>query len=783
MSEKNKYLPVNALIAMLCCLVMFTSSCMDEMIVENGRPGRVDSGVRVDVHFSLGGVMKGENEVVMRTSPPAPLRERGEMSHFGGDRVGEEETVVVSLGDGLAMVATLEVDHGVKLRMSTSTIDPGTVLRIVAYRDGTDFEGFADYTVSEGAETRNIEGGPLQVEPGEYRFVVYSFNSDGELPEPDAGETISNIDPANDLLWGCYPADDGLYEVKQGKTADISLDLFHVLSQLTVEASTAQLPGAYDITQIDQVTVRGKKVKLNVRDGSITASGDLIQELSFDLPPTGAPTVTSVPRTVYTGLAESSIIQIESLTLNNALTFPKLTAIFNKKMERGVSYLLRLNIRKDLGVAYDDSHNGLLMYVGAFWKAHQTGERLIRIERPTTGSHISMNDGAWMATVVTGNDWIVLDTEEPADPNIGWRTGADESQVHNGNDTIQGVSFDDLYPVNSTLTTVIGTMDAATPQIYFRIGLRSRYDPVPDRPARYGVILLTYFNNTRKHHIWIRQGEGEDYLFSNDDPTEPGSAIGIRTEAKRFSIYNLTAEILDVAPVDKPGAIPKVNPAIFTDYPSQAGAYFQWASNHAPIHRVAWNPHTPSLPVTLTQNQWQLAASGYWNTLYATHESCPSGYRRPNDGLTDQREYGNSVSVSELRQSLFAKPVTGVGYKETNTVWGCYADGFFDRRLITKSPGPEIREAVAFGTNDVAYIGRVFYNAIPGSDRYGASIFFPATGFRNTFGDLTFEVNAGGYWSSSCEDGYGRPLSIEKAAASPTKLSKAHGFSIRCVKE
>jgi hypothetical protein len=70
-------------------------------------------------------------------------------------------------------------------------------------------------------------------------------------------------------------------------------------------------------------------------------------------------------------------------------------------------------------------------YVGAFWKAGQTGERLIRFPRPGTGY-----DGAWTATVIEGEEWITLDKEMTTDANVGWRTDLTpaETSVENGND-------------------------------------------------------------------------------------------------------------------------------------------------------------------------------------------------------------------------------------------------------------------------------------------------------------------------------------------------------------
>ena len=105
---------------------------------------------------------------------------------------------------------------------------------------------------------------------------------------------------------------------------------------------------------------------------------------------------------------------------------------------------------------------GFRPYVGAFWKSTQTGERLIRISRPTidfnnngaalTTDQQAATDGDWSAQVIAGMDWIVLDTQMTTDQNVGWRTDVtpNEADVANGNDA----GFDNSYRVSGARPTL-----------------------------------------------------------------------------------------------------------------------------------------------------------------------------------------------------------------------------------------------------------------------------------------------------------------------------------------
>jgi len=437
-------------------------------------------------------------------------------------------------------------------------------------------------------------------------------------------------------------------------------------------------------------------------------------------------------------------------------------------------------------------------YVGAFWRYNQTGERLIRIPRPTIAAEVSRIDGPWSATVIAGSDWIVLDTVMTTDKNVGWRTDVvpDESNV----DSYENKpDFDNLHPVKSTLTSVNGTMSASSPQIYFRIGVKTPLASATT-PPRYGMILLTFTSkgSFAIQRLWIRQGEAADYIMRHSDAIigTDGYINNTRPLARKFLPCNTTWSPFNMA-VPFNGGLP-------TKYPTQAGAYFQWMNTTN--KRYAYPPTglaTPwnsSYPSGTNPGLWKDATN-----YSATYETCPSGFHRPSDGLENQAvpdimigydivtPTNNWVINSEMRQSLWLIPpqTRNTPAGNGNSIWGYYADGFFDRRKIYDSPTSTTPlTVVSTGNNDIAYAGRLFFN--PYSDS-NASIFLPSAGYRNNGSGALQETRFGYYWSSSSDGNSGGWALMMDAStpdsngnAQPTNITSqgliwSWGLPIRCV--
>lgn len=393
-------------------------------------------------------------------------------------------------------------------------------------------------------------------------------------------------------------------------------------------------------------------------------------------------------------------------------------------------------------------------YVGAFWRHDQTGERLIRNLRSVNGSGI---EGEWNATVIAGEEWIMLDTEQPSG-GVEWK----------GQTVADMLTEDGQHQVGGNATTVSGNCAADdTGEIYFRIGLDGTIGP---EEHRYGVIRLIYNDYKKSQLLYIRQGEAADYLMRNGDPV-PNGAISARTKTVKYSPYNLTAQ--DYLDGTKTGGTDYrdhsqvgVNGGVFTEYPSQGGAFFQWANENLPTY--AWHPTNPTDMITGWDNN---ETNKHWDALKATNETCPMGYRRPTDGSTSAAISSPAIADSEQRQSLWLNPQTSNSRNNDNSLWGYLADGFFDRHYIQISNTSFANTAVRPNSADVGYIGRLFYN--PNNN---ASLFFPFSGYRVY--KVSFTGFCGDYWSASIGSLY-----VSPTYAAQYNYSRNHAFSVRCVKE
>ena len=131
-----------------------------------------------------------------------------------------------------------------------------------------------------------------------------------------------------------------------------------------------------------------------------------------------------------------------------------------------------------------------------------------------------------------------------------------------------------------------------------------------------------------------------------------------------------------------------------------------------------------------------------------------------------------------MRQSLWLTPVFGTAVDSDNSVWGYYADGFFDRRKIVNGAGSSSnsKSSVESSTNEVAYVCRLFFNKATNS-----SLVFPSSGYRTAItGKLTNAGVNGYYWSSSVSSILkGWSLSVSSNTANQDSYFRGRSFAIR----
>ena len=438
--------------------------------------------------------------------------------------------------------------------------------------------------------------------------------------------------------------------------------------------------------------------------------------LTLTLNPNGSGAATTV-----SGTGSQTVYLVAAA--NSGTTIPRsaIIALNGKTFATNVVQAINPNIITGAGNIIS-----VTSYIGAFWKHDQIGERIIKVN---AGSYI----GPWTATVTwldskwnsAAGDGVVLALGGTADPGVTWASGENPGDAEN-------------YPVAGNTYTISGDV-AQNQDIIFRIGLQkpfTAYDEVTN-PARYAVILLTYTwsTNTRIQKIFLRQGEGADFIMTKFDPI--GATPNSRPLAVKIAPRNLTAATLN-AQVGFNGT--GANPGKFTDFPTQAGAYFQWAKPVSNTRlRWAYDPNTAS--VTSIWDNTAPPTTAFWDNLKGDNETCPDGYRRPNDGHTNIATTG-TVALSEIRQSLWFNPQNAGVSNTENSVWGYYADGFFDRRWVTYPSGVSgsVNSTVAAGTKNVAYVGRLFFS--PGTATLpNQSVFIPAAGYRYAAGTGSLSLN------------------------------------------
>lgn len=454
-------------------------------------------------------------------------------------------------------------------------------------------------------------------------------------------------------------------------------------------------------------------------------------------------------------------------------------------------------------------------YVGAFYRNKEKGERVI------TGIRYSYWDN-WTATVPAEfHHFIVISSTPSFDPNIGTDFPGNPED----------------YPVIPNYQKgEDGTSITGKGRIYFRIGLKENN---PSNMPRYGAVDVSYhfhgiYYTTR---LYIRQGEEPDYLMrSGSSGTDYG---------QKFSPYNLTVSEFKKQPetrskwhdIDYNDLDNEVG---FVEYPTQAGAHFQWGLPiaYAALAHRAYHPTN----VNMEDFPWEISGwpvqrivtDSYWNPdngdkLKDYYEVCPSGYYRPTDGPLNQRAVNSyndtQVHMSDWRMSLFRIPMRGdaseftvnkpyptefkpelyVGRILNEVKYGFYADGFFDRRPIRErnmilglNRSSELTATtyagVSLDNTQAAYGGVLVFN----SDT-NASLFFPAAGRRwYANGSLEYAGETGYYWSSSVAPGWtdtstgmeqGAPfgniwnVELNYMAPRPVSVSHLFGNTIRCVKK
>ncbi|MDR0973989.1 MAG: FimB/Mfa2 family fimbrial subunit [Prevotellaceae bacterium] len=420
-------------------------------------------------------------------------------------------------------------------------------------------------------------------------------------------------------------------------------------------------------------------------------------------------------------------------------------------------------------------------YVGAFWKATQTGERLIQLPSGLgNGKDFAVQVYKYGGYQYDGQYYNIDENPEFQEGDILFDIEHPSFEVF---PPAEGSDAETYQLTQTGHTELMGKMiwdPNNNGNYYFRIGLKNkwsedaRYD-ADTNPARYAVVALSIGDATtatwQTTHIYIRQGHEPDYLYQ---PTEPAvlNWSTLRSSAVRWSPYNLTSKETPVfndpnSPLIVYGM--KARGGDFVDYPSQVGAFSCWAFdaagfvdyNNGGAPRFTVGTEYDSMAFVFKTgytgytgfgssgsfNAWvasgdydhyggpypydtALASPTYWDNLKDRFETCPEGYRRWTHESTSQSLPPNS-SGTDLDQFDLNPPPGDIIQSLGHSLYkfGNYADGYFDRHRANEvwgntSVGSQWGSTKSTGPDQpMAAQGLLLCNS-----RTNHSLFFPAGG-------------------------------------------------------
>lgn len=147
--------------------------------------GNLATGNPVEIQFSVGSVLDYEGDTSAGTRSPA-----------------ESFKVSVPIDDNYEIEATFTPLKTKQTRAGGSTLAENTCYRVLAYRGGTAYSGYADYKIKSGKSV--LIGGGLRLASGPYKFIAYSYNDGNAIigtPNENTGISELPVSTNNDFLY------------------------------------------------------------------------------------------------------------------------------------------------------------------------------------------------------------------------------------------------------------------------------------------------------------------------------------------------------------------------------------------------------------------------------------------------------------------------------------------------------------------------------------------------------------------------------------------------------
>jgi hypothetical protein len=271
----------------------------------------IEGGEKVAVSLSFGDLEPWGAETIVRGTPATPI-----------------ETASVALEGNWVLVADLTEEPAPPTR--AESWNDGAVMRVVAI-DGSSIADEKSYVYQSGSFKPGA-GGPILVEPGNYRIVAYSYNAAAAATPLDAGTTVlvspyNDGSATNDLIM--TKAEDSPNPVAITAGAGIpTLTLKHQFCQ--VKYSENMAPGA-PVTISSVSLTNNYAATLTKTSGALTKGTATVQPLD-----------ATVPRIVYTG---GEVPRLSVSGMVDGAPFTNLIS-YTTPLVAGKLYTLRINVKR-----------------------------------------------------------------------------------------------------------------------------------------------------------------------------------------------------------------------------------------------------------------------------------------------------------------------------------------------------------------------------------------------------------------------------------------------------
>ena len=405
---------------LLCSFALLLFACDQDVDIPAGKPDEFvlpPESEKIVVNFSVSEPGFGDNVVVTPRSVSADY----------------EKTVAIPLTEDTYMYATLTEEQApIRLRAAKVSLTPGTKVRIAAYitlANDTVFSGdYADYEVSsDGIHLTTTS--PLTVYPGlPYKFAAYSYNNAAAMPAFSDTTPVPNVD----LLWGDTLA---TIDHQSQPPFHLHITMQHKRSKVVIDATAAaNLDGINNIlNSVDASLYCYDNPVLNVKTGALNPSNGLTwSPFSWTITnPLLPAALTSDTLYVLTGEEATTHLRINQMRINYLTFNDPLDIIYDKPLEGGKSYILKVHFMWARGgsadrITWDDLNGkyaitrdptdaGLYFKFGSVVGIYSDDGSILTLPGQTSPIGFYANDVAWHPFSVSIVGWSGVPAYAPGD--------------------------------------------------------------------------------------------------------------------------------------------------------------------------------------------------------------------------------------------------------------------------------------------------------------------------------------------------------------------------------